>query len=211
LLGLQRLHHNLTNRVVDQISDHGGQVHLAHPHRCVLLAFHADVHSFRATRRCQPVKGSRDFGALETTAADQDFLVELRGFEPMAIASALRSRAIPPKDEFLLAATAQNLRKLANLIPFRRRSSPHEAQQPSFASLTGAADTHRGRLKRAFFNEIRALGSCTAWASRDGNPSRVTDASTGLDFDPGAASSNCLPGCKPPRPKAIAHRQALRA
>src|ERR1700677_4409311 len=26
---------------------------------------------------------SRDFGALETTAADQDFLVELRGFEPL--------------------------------------------------------------------------------------------------------------------------------
>jgi hypothetical protein len=56
------------------------------------------------------------------------------------------------KDEFLLAATAQNLRKLAKLIPFRRRSSPHEAVRPSFAELTAAADTHRGRLKRGFFN-----------------------------------------------------------
>jgi hypothetical protein len=34
-------------------------------------------------------------GALETTAVNQDFLVELRGFEPMAIAGAARSRAIP--------------------------------------------------------------------------------------------------------------------
>ena len=32
------------------------------------------------------------------------------------------------KDEFLLAATAQNPRKLAKLIPFRRRSSPREAE-----------------------------------------------------------------------------------
>jgi hypothetical protein len=31
-------------------------------------------------------------------------------------------------DEFLLAATAQNPRKLAKLIPLRRRSSPHEAK-----------------------------------------------------------------------------------
>jgi hypothetical protein len=38
--------------------------------------------------------------------------------------------------------------------PFPRRSSPHEAQSPSFASLTAAADTRRGRLKRGFFNEI---------------------------------------------------------
>jgi hypothetical protein len=29
------------------------------------------------------------------------------------------------KDDFLLAATAQNLRKLAKLIPLQRRSSPH--------------------------------------------------------------------------------------
>src|SRR5580704_8634430 len=36
---------------------------------------------------------SRDFGALGTTAADQDFLVELRGFEPLT--SAMRSRRRP--------------------------------------------------------------------------------------------------------------------
>ena len=39
--------------------------------------------------------------------------------------------------------------------PFRRRSSPHEAKRHRSASLTAAADTHRGRLKRGFFNEIR--------------------------------------------------------
>ena len=38
-------------------------------------------------------------------------------------------------DEFLLAATAQNLRKLAKLIP-RRPSSPHEAKSQESASLT---------------------------------------------------------------------------
>ena len=45
------------------------------------------------------------------------------------------------KDEFLLAATAQNLRKLAKLIPFRRRSSPHEAERPHSAALTVVATT----------------------------------------------------------------------
>jgi hypothetical protein len=42
-----------------------------------------------------------------------------------------RSRLRGPngaKDEFLLAANAQNLRKLAKPIPFRRRSSPHKAK-----------------------------------------------------------------------------------
>jgi hypothetical protein len=58
------------------------------------------------------------------------------------------------KDEFLLAATAQNLRKLAKLIPL---PTSHEAQRPSLASLTAAADTHRGRPKGGFFNEIRRL------------------------------------------------------
>jgi hypothetical protein len=66
------------------------------------------------------------------------------------------------KDEFPLAATAQNLRKLAKLIPFRRQSSPHEAERLSFLSLTSAADTHRGRLKRGFFNEI--CRDRTSWA-----------------------------------------------
>ena len=63
------------------------------------------------------------------------------------------------KDEFLLAATAQNLRKLAKLFPFRRRSSPHEARAPSFASLTAAPVANRRRAKREFFNEIRKYRS----------------------------------------------------
>jgi len=42
------------------------------------------------------------------------------------------------KDEFLLAATAQNLRKLAKLIPLPARSSPHKAERQESASLTAA-------------------------------------------------------------------------
>jgi Transposase DDE domain len=62
------------------------------------------------------------------------------------------------KDEFLLAATAQNLRKLAKPIPLPAPIlGPHEAERPSFASLTAAADTHRGRLKTGFYNEIGAF------------------------------------------------------
>jgi hypothetical protein len=51
------------------------------------------------------------------------------------------------KDGFLLAATAQNLRKLAKLIPFRHRSSPHEAQRPNFASLKAAPDANLRQAK----------------------------------------------------------------
>jgi Transposase DDE domain len=47
------------------------------------------------------------------------------------------------KDEFLLAATAQNLRKLGKLIPLRRRSSPHKTERPGLAVLTPALDCHR--------------------------------------------------------------------
>ena len=42
------------------------------------------------------------------------------------------ARPIAParaKDQFQLAATAQKLRKLAKLIPLRRRSSPHETER----------------------------------------------------------------------------------
>ena len=39
------------------------------------------------------------------------------------------------KDEFLLAATAQNLRKLAKLIPLPTRSSPHKANEPNWPAL----------------------------------------------------------------------------
>ena len=65
------------------------------------------------------------------------------------------TRALRRAREFLLAATAQNLRKLAKLIPPRRRSSPHEAERPIFAWLTAAPDAHRRRLAEGFFNEIR--------------------------------------------------------
>jgi Transposase DDE domain len=74
------------------------------------------------------------------------------------------------KDEFLLAATAQNLRKLAKLIPFRHRSSPHEAQRCGFAWLTPAAHASRARPKTGFFNEIdvkrtlRFSGGRRSWA-----------------------------------------------
>lgn len=58
------------------------------------------------------------------------------------------------KDEFLLAATAQNLRKLAKLIPFLRRSSPLEAQRPNFTSLTADANACHSRSRSAFFSKI---------------------------------------------------------
>jgi hypothetical protein len=38
------------------------------------------------------IKTSRDSWKTEPTLARADFLVELRGFEPMAIAGAVRSR-----------------------------------------------------------------------------------------------------------------------
>jgi Transposase DDE domain len=63
------------------------------------------------------------------------------------------------KDEFLLAATAQNLRKLAKLIPFRHRSSPHEAVRPSFAALTGTAHTQsRPPQGRVFQRNSQKIG-----------------------------------------------------
>jgi hypothetical protein len=48
------------------------------------------------------------------------------------------------KDEFLLAATAQNLRKLAKLIPLPAPYSPHEAAQLNFASPAAAAGAIAG-------------------------------------------------------------------
>ena len=58
------------------------------------------------------------------------------------------------KDEFLLAATAQNLRKLAKLIPFRRRSSPHEANRPISSRLDAIATVIPLVGPRGFFNAI---------------------------------------------------------
>jgi hypothetical protein len=59
------------------------------------------------------------------------------------------------KDEFLMAATAQNLRRLAKLIPFRRPSSPHEAEGPNFATPATTAGAHRHLQSARFFNAIR--------------------------------------------------------
>ena len=58
------------------------------------------------------------------------------------------------KDEFLLAATAQNLRKLE-----KPHSAPGAGLRPGgeeapLASLAAAAHAHRARLKTGFFNKI---------------------------------------------------------
>jgi hypothetical protein len=58
------------------------------------------------------------------------------------------------KDEFLLAATAQNLRKLAKLTPLRRRSSPREAKRPHSAALIVVATAIRSPRPSGFFNTI---------------------------------------------------------
>ena len=49
------------------------------------------------------------------------------------------------KDEVLFAAIAQNLRKLAKLIPFRRRSSPHKPEGANSAALIAFATPIRAR------------------------------------------------------------------
>jgi Transposase DDE domain len=88
------------------------------------------------------------------------------------------------KDEFLLAATAQNLRKLAKLIPFRSRPSPCEAKRRRFASLAAAAHAHRARLKTGFFNKIdvyRTFGSCAERRESRQLP-RLPPSSTTGDF-----------------------------
>jgi hypothetical protein len=59
------------------------------------------------------------------------------------------------KDEFLLAATAQNLRKnWRSSSPSQRQSSPHKAERPGLAALMVALDRHRWPLKRRFFITI---------------------------------------------------------
>ena len=83
------------------------------------------------------------------------------------------------KDEFLLAATAQNLRKLAKVIPFRRRPSPCEVKRRRFASLAAAARAHRARLKTGFFNEIdvkRTFGPRRRTSQSGSRPMLVTRA-----------------------------------
>ena len=58
------------------------------------------------------------------------------------------------KDKFLLPAAAQNLRKLAELIPFPEPAFALCAKRHGFASLAAAAHAHCARLKTGFFNEI---------------------------------------------------------
>ena len=60
------------------------------------------------------------------------------------------------KDEFLLAATAQNLRKLAKPSPFRRRSSPHEAERPHSAALIVVATAIRSPRPSGVSEAIQA-------------------------------------------------------
>jgi hypothetical protein len=58
------------------------------------------------------------------------------------------------KDEFLLAATAQNLRKLAKLIPHPTPILPHEAQRQQFTSPRAPQNSKCRRDNRGFFNKI---------------------------------------------------------
>jgi Transposase DDE domain len=58
------------------------------------------------------------------------------------------------KDEFLLAATAQNLGNWRSSSLSRSRFSSREAARPSFSSLIDAAHLYRARPKTAFFNTI---------------------------------------------------------
>ena len=58
------------------------------------------------------------------------------------------------KDEFLLAATAQNLRELAKLTPLPAPYSPHEAAQLNFASPAAAAGANSATGTRGFSHTI---------------------------------------------------------
>jgi hypothetical protein len=59
------------------------------------------------------------------------------------------------KDEFLLAATAQNLRRLARLRP----AMPPTRQHPSPQSLKKRLQPERRRSSAEFFNTISSLRS----------------------------------------------------
>ena len=99
------------------------------------------------------------------------------------------------KDEFLLAATAQNLRKLAKLIPFRRRSSSHKAERPHSAAPIVVATAIRSRRPSGFFNTIRKLQSfnlrCSGCINRTILELRaeLVLGRACLDFDPQRRSS----------------------
>jgi hypothetical protein len=57
------------------------------------------------------------------------------------------------KDEFLLAATAQNLRKLGSSYRSRRPYSPHEAEGLGFAPPVTTSGAHRRLQSPAYFND----------------------------------------------------------
>ena len=92
------------------------------------------------------------------------------------------------KDEFLLAATAQNLRKLAKLTALPARSSPHEPERPIRAASIAIATVIPLVGLKGFFNAIRPIeaskaavryvrststpdrprGDCGSWTSEPG-------------------------------------------
>jgi hypothetical protein len=82
---------------------------------------------------------SDDFGTEETTAACADFLVELRGFEPTAIAGAVRSRVGSPLGGFarpLKAALDGGLAFRLATWPF---AAPSDRQAPSCSSCPNSS------------------------------------------------------------------------
>jgi hypothetical protein len=119
------------------------------------------------------------------------------------------------KDEFLLAATAQNLRKLAKIIPFRRRSSPHEANRPISSRLDAIATVIPLVGPRGFFNAIggkRALAEGRVRAgyraySRRGELRRYGRAAASMACQGGGRSPRSeAPGarrCSTPRPRVL--------
>jgi hypothetical protein len=76
------------------------------------------------------------------------------------------------KDEFLLAATAQNLRKLAKLIPRPGPIFAHEAQRLSFAFLAAVLDAKRGRQENGFSIAIHVERTSPPGSSQMGGDQR---------------------------------------
>jgi hypothetical protein len=66
------------------------------------------------------------------------------------------------KDEFLLAATVQNLRNWRSSSPSPRKSSLPEEERANFASPTAVPNDHRCRQEKGFFNVIHAKRSSPA-------------------------------------------------
>jgi hypothetical protein len=66
------------------------------------------------------------------------------------------------KYEFLLAATAQNLRKLRSSSRSRRPYSPHEAEGLGFASPATTSGAHRHLQSTGYFNDPLIAAVCFA-------------------------------------------------